>query len=283
MLLTQYSNPQEFLQKVCPFLERNEAMNNLLLGTSFRLAQPDNSEIAAKALLIVVEEKKEVVFVAIQTAPHSLIIAAKAEYMDKGSEAIIKLLEDEEMEIPGVIGEKSLGHIFAQKWCSRKNLGFKSLMEMGVFQLDKVTELDIAEGNLRLVNESDEDLLTDWILGFDSETFQEETLESARKLAKVKLQSGRQYIWETNGVPVSMASGTRPTNHCMTISVVYTPPKYRKNGYARSCVAQISRMMLDRGYQFCALFTDLSNPTSNKIYQEVGYYKVGEFVNLKFI
>ena len=42
----------------------------------------------------------------------------------------------------------------------------------------------------------------------------------------------------------------------------------------------MSAQMLARGYQFCMLFTDLANPTSNKIYQEIGYYKIEEFVEI---
>jgi hypothetical protein len=36
-------------------------------------------------------------------------------------------------------------------------------------------------------------------------------------------------------------------------------------------VAALSRHALAEGAERCALFTDLANPTSNKIYAEVGY------------
>ena len=48
-------------------------------------------------------------------------------------------------------------------------------------------------------------------------------------------------------------------------------PEHRGRGYASGCVAALSQAMLDRGKRFCALYTDLSNPISNKIYQNVGY------------
>ena len=34
--------------------------------------------------------------------------------------------------------------------------------------------------------------------------------------------------------------------------------------------------MLDEGYKTTTLYTDLANPTSNKIYQEIGYEQIAE-------
>jgi len=55
---------------------------------------------------------------------------------------------------------------------------------------------------------------------------------------------------------------------------VYTPPEFRGRGYASALVAALSQAMLDAGYHFCTLFTDLANPTSNHIYQAIGYQPV---------
>ncbi|BAY85818.1 GCN5-related N-acetyltransferase [Calothrix parasitica NIES-267] len=64
--------------------------------------------------------------------------------------------------------------------------------------------------------------------------------------------------------------------------MVYTPPEYRKKGYASACVAGLSQTLLGEGYKFCFLFTDLSNPTSNKIYQKIGYQPVADWNNYSF-
>jgi predicted GNAT family acetyltransferase len=69
----------------------------------------------------------------------------------------------------------------------------------------------------------------------------------------------------------------------MAISLVYTPPDLRQRGYATACVASLSQMLLDEGWQFCTLFTDLANPTSNSIYRKIGYKPVGDFHDYLFI
>jgi uncharacterized protein len=48
----------------------------------------------------------------------------------------------------------------------------------------------------------------------------------------------------------------------------------RNRGYAASCVATLTKLMLDSGKKFCCLYTDLANPTSNSIYQKIGYQPI---------
>jgi predicted GNAT family acetyltransferase len=39
-------------------------------------------------------------------------------------------------------------------------------------------------------------------------------------------------------------------------------------------VAALSQTLLDQGRMYCFLFTDLANPTSNHIYQAIGYQPI---------
>jgi predicted GNAT family acetyltransferase len=79
-----------------------------------------------------------------------------------------------------------------------------------------------------------------------------------------------------------MAAVSRPTPNGISVSLVYTPPEKRGNGYASACVAALSQRQLDAGKRFCTLFTDLSNSTSNALYQRVGYRPLAEFVEIRF-
>jgi len=57
---------------------------------------------------------------------------------------------------------------------------------------------------------------------------------------------------------------------------VYTPRELRGRGFATATVAALSQLLLDQGHQFCCLYTDLANPTSNAIYQRIGYQAVSD-------
>ena len=63
---------------------------------------------------------------------------------------------------------------------------------------------------------------------------------------------------------------------------MYTPPALRRRGFASALTADLSQRMLDRGYRFCFLYTDLSNPFSNKVYLRIGYEFVCESADYSF-
>jgi predicted GNAT family acetyltransferase len=45
----------------------------------------------------------------------------------------------------------------------------------------------------------------------------------------------------------------------------------------------LSQILLQQGYKYCFLFTDLANPTSNHIYQAIGYRSVGDLHDYCFL
>jgi predicted GNAT family acetyltransferase len=82
-------------------------------------------------------------------------------------------------------------------------------------------------------------------------------------------------LWE-HDEPVSLAGYGGPTPSGIRIGPVYTPPELRGRGYATVLTAELSRLLLQGGRRFCFLFTDLANPTSNSIYQRIGYRPVAD-------
>ena len=76
------------------------------------------------------------------------------------------------------------------------------------------------------------------------------------------------------------ASGDTPAGQ--RIGWVYTPPSLRGRGYDTSVVASLSRQILGEGKDFCFLFTDVHNPTSNAIYERLGYRVHGEAAGYRF-
>jgi predicted GNAT family acetyltransferase len=79
-----------------------------------------------------------------------------------------------------------------------------------------------------------------------------------------------------------MAKIGRELSTVCTIGLVYTPPYFRGKGYATSCVAAVSQLALDRGFEKCVLYTDLANPTSNSIYMKIGYRPICDSIEIKF-
>ena len=95
------------------------------------------------------------------------------------------------------------------------------------------------------------------------------------------IDEGNVHLWVDAG-PVSLAARGRRLPHGSSVGPVYTPPDKRGRGYASACVAALSQAILDGGADYCTLFTDLANPTSNRIYQRLGYQPLCDFTEYRF-
>jgi predicted GNAT family acetyltransferase len=132
---------------------------------------------------------------------------------------------------------------------------------------------------MRQVNGKDAPLVLEWYANFHRDAMREEPEPEMVKNGAARFFQGDPrhrglMLWEVEGKPVSMAGYVGPTTNGIRIGVVYTPPEKRNKGYASACTAELSQYLLDRGFRFCFLLTDLLNPTSNHIYQQIGYEPV---------
>jgi predicted GNAT family acetyltransferase len=125
-------------------------------------------------------------------------------------------------------------------------------------------------------------LVAQWAHGFKVEIFGRADPEEARLGAERRIEAGDIYLWEDLG-PVSMAMKSRPTRNGISVSLVYTPPALRGRGYATACVGEFSRLLLDSGWAYCALFADLENAAANRVYQKIGYEPTCEYDEYVFV
>jgi predicted GNAT family acetyltransferase len=59
-------------------------------------------------------------------------------------------------------------------------------------------------------------------------------------------------------------------------------PSLRGLGYGSNVVALLSDKILREDKKVVNLFTDLTNSTSNSIYQKLGYVKIGQDIHFDF-
>jgi predicted GNAT family acetyltransferase len=90
-------------------------------------------------------------------------------------------------------------------------------------------------------------------------------------------------LWDVEGEPVCAVGYGSPTPTGVRIGPVYTPPEHRGRGYGSALTAHVSSEQLSGGRSFCFLYTDLANPTSNKIYVGIGYRRVCDSVQYAFV
>lgn len=89
-------------------------------------------------------------------------------------------------------------------------------------------------------------------------------------------------MWEDDGRSVSIAGVSAPIAGMSRIGPVYTPPELRGRGYGSAVAHAASRKALDDGATEVLLFTDLDNPTSNSVYQRLGFRPIADYATIHF-
>lgn len=274
MNITIHPDSQAFLQKTLPFLRANEAANNLMLGIALRLEQNPNA-YSDTAFLATVEGEMGLVAAALMTPPYPLLIHCACEDCASAWPLVIGALREGGWAVPGVNGQLPHSRQFAEAWQAQTGERSRLAMRLRVFVLREVHFPPPVSGGMRPASADDFETVHAWTHAFQQEAVPHDPPpREARTHERIRL--GEIFLWEDGG-PVCMAATARPLGKGITIGLVYTPPDQRRKGYAAALVAALSQRMLEGGYEYCSLFTDLSNPTSNAIYQRIGYRPVCDY------
>lgn len=271
----RYDEPGVFRQRAEPWLLRREAEHNLLLGI-LRTLDSSPHLYEPPIYLATVESDGEVAGCAFRTPPFKLGLTRLP------LEAMPALVEDVAAvyaSVPAVLGPMPQARRFGELWCERTGGEPRDGMRQRIFQLDRVrTPDDPAPGRLRPATETDLDLVVGWVEAFRDDA--SVALPNPRRLARERVEAEAVFLWEEEE-PVSMAAYGGETPNGVRIGFVYTPPPLRRRGYATACVAALSQRALDAGRRFCFLYTDLSNPGSNRIYERIGYRPVCDVIDVR--
>lgn len=208
----------------------------------------------------------EVAFAALRTPPHPLL----ASPLESGADEFVGLWLDADPEVGGVTSVPETAQAIAAAWERRTGGAARRTLREAAHILEEVRDPPRpARGGLRLANPSERALLVAWMREFVVEA----GLSGAAQVEAMvdgRLRRDGLFVWHDE-LPVSMVGVSPEVAGIVRIGPVYTPPAQRGRGYAGSAVAAVSRRALARGARRCMLYTDLDNPTSNKIYAEVGY------------
>ncbi|RZU51895.1 putative GNAT family acetyltransferase [Krasilnikovia cinnamomea] len=212
----------------------------------------------------------------LQTPPYPLLLTAMPA---PAVPALAEMLAGRALS--GVNARAADAEVFVGEWQRRTGATGTPRVRTRLFRLGTLTPPDPhPPGRARVAGPGDRDLLVRWI-----EAFHDEVGESVRDSGSVvddKLAYGGLTLWEIDGEPVSMAGTTRPEAGMVRVLAVYTPRERRGRGYAGAVVSVVSRAAADAGATDVVLFTDLANPTSNALYQRLGYRPVEDRVVMEF-
>lgn len=259
------------------FLLEREAEHNLFIGICGQIREGRYTE----AYLAAVDDGDQIVGAAWMTPPHNLGIS----HLDDPAvlDVLARDVRDAYGTIPGVLASTDDARRFVDIWTSLTGARGHLHMPQRIYECSSVSLPSGVAGEPRAPTAADRDLLIDWRRAFAVEAVGETDSAPDRSVDNWldDAHSSGCVVW-CDPDPVSMVGYSSPTPTGMRIAPVYTPPELRGRGYASACTAEATQRILDGGRRFVFLYTDLGNPTSNSIYQKIGYRPVGDVDQYRF-
>jgi predicted GNAT family acetyltransferase len=213
------------------------------------------------------------------TPPHELLLAVVP---DGTLDSLIAGLREHRAALPGVNGEAGLVERFVAAWTADSPLRHRVFLRMRLFKLGTLAPPDPAPaGSARAATLDDLELAMRWLRGFEEET--DVTRTNVEAGARERIGGGRLWFWEhPAGEPVALAARTATAAGVARIAPVYTPPEHRRRGYGAAITAACTADALARDAEHVVLFADSENPTTNAIYQQIGFRPIADSWTVHF-
>jgi GNAT superfamily N-acetyltransferase len=276
---TTTGDPDTFLAAAGAFLRAAPAANSVTLTTVETLrARGDGADQRPPLLAWWRRPGAEVTGAAMHTAPYPLHLSAMP---PDATTALAGLLAARRHTVRGVNGEAAATEAFAAAWSARTGARARVHRRMRLHRLDALVGPDpLPPGTAVVAGPRHRDLLIAWYRAFGTEI--EEPVRDLGPPVDDRLSHGGLALWVVDGEPVSLAGTTRAVAGAARIAPVYTPPEHRGRGYAAAVTAAATRAVLAAGVAEVLLYTDLANPTSNRLYARLGYRPVEDSVAFVF-
>jgi predicted GNAT family acetyltransferase len=269
MRVRQVSGPGDFLEAT-QALRASDPVRTNILG-SIALSVLDGREYDPQ-FWFVAQEHGEVVGAACWTLPHKLVLGPWAPQVVRALGAAAAATG---VPVHGAIVPVELADDLAE------SVGRRGVPYMGerILALEDYVAPGPVPGSLRPVTEDDLDEAERWLDAFATEA----GMLVVDNRAAVASSIGRLWFWDLDGEPVSMAGHASvvetPGAVVARVGPVYTPPAHRGRRYGSAVTAAVVEHLLP-SVDAIMLYTDASNPTSNAIYERLGFRHVADIVDL---
>lgn len=181
-----------------------------------------------------------------------------------------------------IVAKPQLAEFLSKDYAKRRNIDWRIAISLEAYQCQKIVYPSNVSGLISNPSLEDVDIISNFLVGFVQDCFGLKTTKDKQiETAKSYIASGNFYVWKVDNEIVSMANIAHRSSRHGRINEVYTPPSHRKKRYAGALVSELSRIIQSEN-RTPVLYTDLSNPASNKAYTNVGFVKCGSVNQINF-
>lgn len=180
------------------------------------------------------------------------------------------------LAFPGVLGPDETARFVVDAF-GVYGVPFAAGVAQGIHGLETPPQHPGSPGEARQVAAGDVVVFSDFTTRFVTEAMPHAVVPSLAEQTNMAA-SGRYMFWMVDGAAVAMAGKVRETATSASVGGVYTVPEHRNRGYAGSVVAALCDQLRASGKTTISLYTDLSNPYSNRCYAKIGFRQVCQSV-----
>ncbi|HET7431502.1 MAG TPA: GNAT family N-acetyltransferase [Nocardioides sp.] len=293
MDLRFFDHPAEFLDVAGAHLAEEPVLSTVMAGVADRVREQAEAGVpwpeGVPCWFAAVLDENEVVGTAMRTAPFGTYPAYLLPMPDEAAVLLARTLLEREEPVYGANGALPTVQVFCDEMARATGRQAVVGQHTRLFELGELTEALPVEGRLRPARVDEQELVSSWYDAFMADADEQagrppgvSAHESpGPEEMRRRIEGGRVFVWEDpDGTPVHVTAATMPTFGVSRVGPVYTPKEHRRRGIASQAVYQVSKLLRDSGERAC-LFTDQANPTSNKIYEALGYQRLVDMANMR--
>jgi len=293
MELRFFDDPVAFLDVAGDLLAEQPVLSTVIAGVSERIVAQREAGIAwpdgVPCWFAVVIDNDEVVGTAMRTATFGEYPAYLMPMSDDAVHHLSKALLDRDEPVLGANGALPAVQVFCEDMAAATGKTARVGQHTRLFELGDLVAPAPVPGSLRPARADELEVVARWYDAFMVDADEQAGREpgaspheapTGEELTR-RIDSGRVFVWvDDDDTPVNVTAATPPSYGVSRIGPVYTPREHRGRGYASAAVYAVSALLRQSGERPC-LFTDQANPTSNKIYEAIGYRRLVDMANLR--
>ncbi len=270
MRVTRPADAAEFLERTAAFRASDPVRTNVLGSVATGVLQ--GRAYDAEHWFVVEDDGGAVVGAAIWTEPYRLLLSPMA---PAAAQALAPAVLELPQVPPGVIGPQEVASevVAAAGWSTEQHMLEHLLV------LQEFTPAAGVPGQARSLTDADVDLAADWMrqFGEDSGSLVPDPRES------IVGRMANHRFWVVDDEPVSFASHAPLVGSeggtVGRVGPVFTPAAQRRRGYGAAVTSAVVEHLLPLATTVM-LYTDAANPTSNSVYERLGFRQVADVVDL---
>ncbi|MFE4515235.1 GNAT family N-acetyltransferase [Kitasatospora sp. NPDC056783] len=283
MTWTLSASLDEFRDQAGAFLAAHPAENTVLLTIAHRLAESGLTVFGEPPVFgwWRPEEGGPVGGAFVQTSPSGPRLSLMRPAVAAELAVELAAAGTEFTTVAGVGGGVGPARAFAAAWTAATGTEHSVRFGQRLYRLAESADPPRPPaGRHRLAGPADRALAVRWYEEFLAEVGVE--LADVPRAVDQRIADGALHLWEDGGRPVAMAGSSVILAGMSRIGPVYTPAESRGRGYGTAVTAAASARVRSLGAAEVLLYTDLANPTSNSIYQQIGFRPVEDSLVLDF-